>query len=177
MNTNAAAAHAEVTVSTIRTWARRGVIAATKTAGRWVIDAASLAHRIAIGARRAARKAKTFTLTADHCTALGGRRWQKNGMDRIYFNNWAPFAGLDVSHYGTGNVCGATFAGHDIANGRAARMLNAIEKVWFDVTDGRLYARHDGADAYEIRYYDGARHTVDLVTRTFSGIKTAAAAL
>lgn len=54
--TAAAAAQAGVTVATIRTWCRRGVIAATKTAGRWIIDTASLTHRIAIGAMRA-RKA------------------------------------------------------------------------------------------------------------------------
>jgi hypothetical protein len=52
MNTTTAAAQANVTVATIRTWCRRGVIAAVKTAGRWIIDAASLAARIAIGARR-----------------------------------------------------------------------------------------------------------------------------
>ncbi|MGX1840491.1 hypothetical protein [Streptomyces diastaticus] len=46
----AAATQANVTVATIRTWCRRGVIAATKRAGRWVIDTASLAHRITIGA-------------------------------------------------------------------------------------------------------------------------------
>ncbi|MBT2467877.1 hypothetical protein J7E97_08310 [Streptomyces sp. ISL-66] len=175
MNTSTAATEAHVTVATIRTWARRGVIAATKTAGKWVIDATSLARRIAIGTRR--KPAKPFALTAEHCTQLGGRRWQKNGMDRIYINDWAAFAGLDVSRYGTGSVCGATFAGHDIANGRAARMLDAIEKVWFDVNDGRLYARHDGADAYEIRYSDGTRNTVDLLARTFAGIKSAAVAL
>jgi len=53
MNTTAAALHANVTADTIRTWCRRGVIAATKTAGRWTIDTASLAHRIAIGQRKA----------------------------------------------------------------------------------------------------------------------------
>ncbi|MFE9850287.1 hypothetical protein ACFYPN_15955 [Streptomyces sp. NPDC005576] len=52
MNTTAAARQANVTVATIRTWARNGVIAATKTAGRWIIDTASLAHRITIGTWR-----------------------------------------------------------------------------------------------------------------------------
>ncbi|WP_442803674.1 hypothetical protein OG411_30135 [Streptomyces pseudogriseolus] len=51
MNTAAAAAQAQVTAATIRTWCRRGVIAATKQAGRWAIDTASLARRIEIGAR------------------------------------------------------------------------------------------------------------------------------
>lgn len=53
MNTTTAAQTANVTISTIRTWARNGVIAATKVAGRWIIDAASLARRITIGTWRA----------------------------------------------------------------------------------------------------------------------------
>lgn len=61
MNTAAAALQANVTIATIRSWARRGVIAATKTAGRWIIDAASLTHRITIGNRRT-RKQATVTL-------------------------------------------------------------------------------------------------------------------
>jgi hypothetical protein len=57
MNTSAAATEAHVTVATIRTWCRRGVVAAIKTAGRWIIDTTSLAHRIAIAAIKATRKA------------------------------------------------------------------------------------------------------------------------
>ncbi|MFE1925783.1 hypothetical protein ACFW91_24830 [Streptomyces asoensis] len=53
MTTTAAAAiQANVTVATIRTWCRVGAVAAVKTAGRWIINTASLAHRIAIGTRR-----------------------------------------------------------------------------------------------------------------------------
>lgn len=59
MNTSAAAIEAHVTPATIRLWARRGIIAATKAAGRWFIDAASLAHRIAI----AALKTRKATVT------------------------------------------------------------------------------------------------------------------
>lgn len=62
MNTTAAATQAHVTVATIRTWCRNGVITATKQAGRWIIDTASLAARIAIGALRA-RKAKAMKST------------------------------------------------------------------------------------------------------------------
>jgi hypothetical protein len=47
-----AATTAGVTVATIRTWCRKGVIAATKTGGRWVITTTSLARRIAIGQYR-----------------------------------------------------------------------------------------------------------------------------
>ncbi|MEU9470460.1 hypothetical protein AB0D78_28350 [Streptomyces avermitilis] len=52
MNTTAAAIQANVTVATVRTWCRIGAVAAVKQVGRWVIDTASLAHRIAIGAMR-----------------------------------------------------------------------------------------------------------------------------
>lgn len=59
--TTTAAAEAGVTIATIRTWCRRGVVAARKVAGRWAIDTTSLGRRIAIGARRA-RKQATVTL-------------------------------------------------------------------------------------------------------------------
>ena len=63
MNTTAAATEANVTVATIRTWCRRGVVTAIKQAGRWIIDTASLAHRIAIGAMRT-RKQPSMDLSA-----------------------------------------------------------------------------------------------------------------
>lgn len=57
-----AAATAGVTVATIRTWCRVGAVAAVKTAGRWVIDAASLARRIGIGAARRTHRRTTVDL-------------------------------------------------------------------------------------------------------------------
>ncbi|WP_406123027.1 helix-turn-helix domain-containing protein [Streptomyces canus] len=47
MNTTTAAAQANVSLTTIRTWCRTGAIAAVKQAGRWIIDGASLAARVA----------------------------------------------------------------------------------------------------------------------------------
>lgn len=54
MTSTAAASTAGVTVATIRTWCRRNVIAAAKRAGRWVIDAASLAYRITLARKKGA---------------------------------------------------------------------------------------------------------------------------
>ncbi|WP_333757977.1 hypothetical protein [Streptomyces sp. ISBFB 2968] len=62
MNTTAAALQANVTVATIRTWCRKGVVAATKQAGRWIIDTASLTRRIEIGARMS-RSTTRYTVT------------------------------------------------------------------------------------------------------------------
>lgn len=169
MNTTTAATEAHVTVATIRTWARRGVIAATKTAGKWVIDAASLARRIAIGARKA-RRAVVFVLTADHCLTLGGSRWQRNGMDRVYFNNWAHFAGLELSFYNTGNIAAAAWQGERISNAQAHKLHDSIDKLYFDVTDGKLYGRLGWSESRIATQQD----ILDAACR---GIRTAAAAL
>ncbi|MGV9226448.1 hypothetical protein ACWDPF_27690 [Streptomyces albogriseolus] len=71
--TAAAATQANVTIDTIRTWCRIGAVAAVKQAGRWVIDTASLARRIAIGAmKRPARPEATpmIDLTATYTGVL-----------------------------------------------------------------------------------------------------------
>lgn len=75
MNTTAAAAQAGVTVATIRTWCRAGAVAAVKRAGRWVIEAGSLAARISIGAMRARRRTTPVTgldLTATYTVTYPG---------------------------------------------------------------------------------------------------------
>jgi hypothetical protein len=176
MNTTAAATEAHVTTATIRSWCRRGVIAATKQAGRWIIDTASLAARIAIGKMK--RPARPVAITPEALIAIGGRRWTKNGHDRIYINDWAEFAGLETSHYNTGNVSSASFQGRSIANGRVGGILNAISSIYFDVAEGRFfgYWSYD-ARAFEIRYRSGDRDCLDLVNLTIAGIRTAIAAL
>src|SRR5689334_7545597 len=139
MNTTAAALQANVTTNTIRTWCRRGAIAATKTAGRWIIDTTSLAARIAIGKMK--RPARPTTLTADTLTAIGGRRWQKNGMDRIYLNDFETVPGLELDHYKSGSISYATLDGQKISNSEASRLATAVDKVYFDVTAGKTYIK------------------------------------
>lgn len=65
MNTATAASHAGVTTATITKWCRIGAVAAIKQAGRWIIDTASLANRIAIGTYRRRR-----TMTAQPTATL-----------------------------------------------------------------------------------------------------------
>lgn len=83
MNTTTAATTAHVTAATIRSWCRNGVIAATKTAGRWIINAASLAHRIALATLKN-RKA-TMDLTAARITTR-----QRAGMTITSIAQIAP---------------------------------------------------------------------------------------
>lgn len=170
MNTTAAATEANVTVATIRTWCRIGAVAAVKQAGRWIIDSASLAARIAIGARRAARKAAKVVFAIDTMTAIGGNRWQRGGKDRVYINNWARFAGIETDHYNTGNISSASYQGEGISNSQAYKLLGCIDKVWFDAADGRLHCRYGfGESRVATRQ--------ELWAAVVAGIRTAIAAL
>lgn len=172
MNTTAAALEARVTVATVRSWARNGVITATKVAGRWVIDAASLAARLAIGALKAARRTpKTVVLTVENLTAIGGRLWEKNGMRRVYINNWAHFlAPLEIEQYKTGNISWAAWNGEEIANRQAGLILGSIDKVWFDAADGKIYYRGGYSESRVATRNEVAAAVV-------SGIRAAVAAL
>ncbi|MFD5940240.1 hypothetical protein [Streptomyces griseus] len=168
MNTTTAAAAAKVTVATIRDWARRGVIAATKTAGRWIIDTASLARRIAIGAMK--RPARPIVYSAEAMVAIGGNRWQRNGMDRVYFNNWAAFAGIETTRYNTGNISSASYQGAGVSNSQAYKLLGTIDKVWFDAADGKIHGRF-GYDESRVASRD------EVWSAVVTGIRTAIAAL
>lgn len=145
MNSIAAATEASVSTATIRTWCRRGVVAATKQAGRWIIDQTSLAARIAIGQMK--RPAKPVAFTVETMVAIGGRRWQKNGMDRVYINDWAELAGLEVTHYNTGNISSAAYQDEGISNSQAYKILDSIDKVWFDAADGKLHCRYGWSES------------------------------
>lgn len=140
MNSTAAAIEANVTVDTIRHWCRYGAVAAVKRAGRWIIDAASLAHRIAISARKAAPKKVVFSI--ETMTAIGGNRWTKAGHDRVYLNHWPEFAGLEVDRYKTGSISSAAYQGQGISNSQAYNLLDTIGKVWFDTATGKLHCRY-----------------------------------
>lgn len=168
MNTTAAADQANVTVATIRNWCRNGVITATKQAGRWIIDAASLAARITIGAMK--RPARPIVFTVENLTAIGGRRWQKNGMDRVYINDWPAFAGIETHRYKSGNISWAAYQGAGISNSQAYKLLGSLDKVWYDAADGKLHCYY-GYDESRVATRDEVWEAV------VTGIRTAIAAL
>lgn len=168
MNTTAAAIEANVTAATIRTWCRNGVITATKAAGKWVIDQVSLAARIAIGQLK--RRPRPVVFSVETMTAIGGNRWQRGDMDRVYINNWAAFAGLDVSYYNTGSIWSAAYQGEGISNSQAYKILGCIDKVWFDAATGKLHCRY-GLSESRVATRDEVWQTV------VAGIRTAIAAL
>ncbi|MFE5582575.1 hypothetical protein [Kitasatospora sp. NPDC056531] len=168
ITTTAAADQASVTIATIRTWCRRGVVAAVKQAGRWVIDSHSLIRRIDLG--KIFRKRRPVIYSVDTMTAIGGNRWQKNGKDRVYINNWAEFAGLETSHYKTGNIASAIYEGELISNRQAGLLLGSIDKIWFDAADGQLHCRYGYTESR-------IASREELFNAVAAGIRTAIAAL
>lgn len=167
MNTTAAASQAGVTVDTIRYWCRYGAVAAIKQAGRWVIDAASLAHRIALG------KPSRRGLTIDTMTAIGGREWQRGGKHRVYLNDWASFlVGFEIE-----SKTVAYIDDRRLGNGMLRHTLRTVESVYYDDADGQLHVQHWGADHAPVHYAYEPRGSIDLIARIRDGVKAAVAAL
>ena len=78
-----------------------------------------------------------------------GNRWQKNGKDRLYFNDLPRLYGLCTNHYHTGNISSATLDGETISNSEARRIVGRLNlaKLWYDYSDGQFHSRDlDEAD-------------------------------
>ena len=70
----------------------------------------------------------------------GFKRWQKNGMDRLYIN--ATRLGLELTFYNTGNVRSAAFNGEWISNSRGRGLRDC--KTYIDVADGSVHSGDSG---------------------------------
>ncbi len=84
--------------------------------------------------------------------SIGGTRWQRETMDRVYINDLARWDGLEVATYNSGSVRSATLDGEAISN-TAARKLGAmlaLGRLWYDVTDGHFRARGIDQDEFDI---------------------------
>lgn len=63
---------------------------------------------------------------------LGGNRWTKNGMDRMYFN--VQDLGMVIDRYKSGNVHRAELDGEKISNAEANRLMAC--KFYIDLVSG-----------------------------------------
>lgn len=70
-----------------------------------------------------------ITERIEELEAKGFRRWQKNGMDRMYID--ASKLGLECEYCKSGNINGATFQGSSISNSEAGRLKDA--KTYIDL--------------------------------------------
>ena len=114
--------------------------------------------------------------TEDQIIGIGGKPWAKGGKYRVYINDWADLAGLDITRYKTGNVSFFSIDGEEVANGRAMGIVNSVQQVYWDAVDGEIHIRHNGADRIRTRLKRGGFITLDLPERILAGMAEAVAA-
>lgn len=87
--------------------------------------------RLAIGLRQAWAEYRLMEI---------GSRWQKAGMDRIYFNDLPQWYGLELSYYKTGHISSAALNGEHISNNQAGKLGARFSgsKLWYDLNTGRF---------------------------------------
>ena len=102
-------------------------------------------YRATFGASVRCLLSKTVDV-ATALTKLGGKLWEKGGIRRIYFNDLEDLMGLTVKRYNTGNISSARICGEKISNSSAYRMISSIDKLWFDLTDGKFYFKASDKD-------------------------------
>ena len=73
-------------------------------------------------------------MTIEEMEAKGFKRWQKNGMDRMYIN--ASALGLTCTYYKTGNISSAEFGGSSISNSQARALKDA--KTYVDLVKKQI---------------------------------------
>jgi hypothetical protein len=83
------------------------------------------------------------TITPEALVAVGGSRWQKHGLDRIYFDDLSRWYGVETERYKSGNIASARFRGERISNAEARRIIGRFldARLWWDVQSGRWEGR------------------------------------
>lgn len=93
---------------------------------------------IALALREAWKEIKDMVMDItdriEELEAKGFKRWQKNGMDRMYIN--ASALGLICAYYKTGNISNAEFRGNHISNSEGYRLKGA--KTYIDLNSKRI---------------------------------------
>jgi hypothetical protein len=93
---------------------------------------------IALALREAWKEIKDMVMDItdriEELEAKGFKRWQKNGMDRMYIN--ASALGLICTYYKTGNISNAEFRGNHISNSEGYRLKGA--KTYIDLNSKRI---------------------------------------
>lgn len=98
---------------------------------------------IAEAMKMAWAEVKEVRYTVEDLMAMGAKRWQKAGYDRLYLNNAGlKLAGLEISRYNTGNVSSAKLNGEKVSNTKGSNMASIVERAYIDLTTGKLYCTH-----------------------------------
>jgi hypothetical protein len=94
----------------------------------------------------------TTTITVEQLEAVGGKKWEKAGMSRVYFNDLDEWYGLETSRYNTGNISSARLDGEHISNNQAKKIMYRLSqaKVYFDLADGKFHGRDISQSDFDV---------------------------
>lgn len=102
---------------------------------------------IAEAMKMAWAEVKEVRYTVEDLIAMGAKRWQKAGYDRLYLNNAGiKLAGLEISRYNTGNISLAKLNGEKVSNTKGSRMASIVERAFIDLTTGKLNCTQSSDD-------------------------------
>lgn len=95
---------------------------------------------IAEALKMAWAEVKEVRYTVEDLIAMGAKRWEKAGYDRLYLNKAGlKLAGLEISRYNTGNVSLAKLNGEKFSNAKGSRMASIVERAYIDLTTCKLH--------------------------------------
>lgn len=93
---------------------------------------------------------------------LGGKVWEKNGKNRVYFNQELILKamGLKYTTYNTGNISSASLRGETISHAECGRILSNIDSAYYDFEDGLFH--------WKLDYYDEVKDFCAELRKTIS---------
>jgi hypothetical protein len=85
---------------------------------------------------------ETAALQKNDLMAIGGALWERDEMQRVYFNDLDGLYGLEVTTYNSGHVRSATLDGQPISNTQAREIIADLAgTLWYDLAIGRFMSR------------------------------------
>lgn len=72
------------------------------------------------------------TYTETQIRNIGGNLWERSGHRRVYLDDWATLAGINVTHYNSGSISYAEFDGEQLSNSKAYKLLSGAKVYWED---------------------------------------------
>ena len=89
--------------------------------------------------------------TIEDLMAVGAKRWQKAGYDRLYLNEAGlGLIGLEISRYKSGFVSSAYLQGEKIAHAQGQRIYDVVNKSFIDLKTKTLHWNTSRSEINEI---------------------------
>lgn len=96
---------------------------------------------------------KMTNYTKEQLENAGGKYWEMNGMERVYFNDLERFVGLSTARYSrSGNISSASLNGQSISNTKARDIEFQMSqgKIWYGINTNVFNSKNMHEDYADI---------------------------